>query len=409
MKPARQAVACSASTTRLLRNRRRAACSQPRVHARAAGGCSMRGRVGGDGSADEPDEAQQDDRDRERDAEPRRRTPIGAARHARGSRERGPASNDGERAQAAGAPASVVTRRPGRACASSAGSPRPTGRSAPATSTSVACSMPSSPGEAFTSITSGPRSERSMSTPATGRPSDFAGRTASRRSRLGERHLLGAATLVDVGAELAGRTDATHRGDDAAADDDDAQVGALRLADELLDDDVGLEPLERLEHALGSLLGLGEHDADALRALEQLDDDRRPAEALEQVVEVAGAAREERVRDGDAVAGEQLERAQLVARARERERRRGREDALRLELAHDRRAVLGHGGADARNDRVDAERAARRRRTRSGRRYAPRRSTSCGRRLARSGHARQRPRQGVGSSTAAGAARARGG
>ena len=51
---------------------------------------------------------------------------------------------------------------------------------APATSAPLACSMPSMPGEELTSITTGPRLERSMSTPATLRPSTSAERIAVR-------------------------------------------------------------------------------------------------------------------------------------------------------------------------------------------------------------------------------------
>src|SRR5262249_12826718 len=51
-----------------------------------------------------------------------------------------------------------------------------------ATSTPVAVSMPSRPGEELTSITSGPRLERSMSTPHTLRPIERAALSAVARS-----------------------------------------------------------------------------------------------------------------------------------------------------------------------------------------------------------------------------------
>ena len=50
---------------------------------------------------------------------------------------------------------------------------------APATSTPVASSIPSSPGDALTSSTSGPRTERIRSTPATPSPSTPAARIAA--------------------------------------------------------------------------------------------------------------------------------------------------------------------------------------------------------------------------------------
>lgn len=52
----------------------------------------------------------------------------------------------------------------------------------PATSFPVAVSIPSIPGEEFTSSTSGPRSDRTISTPATFKPIAFAASTAVLRS-----------------------------------------------------------------------------------------------------------------------------------------------------------------------------------------------------------------------------------
>ena len=83
---------------------------------------------------------------------------------------------------------------------------------------------------------------------------------------------------MQVGAELPRRTLAPHRRDDLAVDHERADVGAPGLRDELLHEDVGVELPEGRDDGLRGLLGLGEHDADALRALDELDDERRAAD-----------------------------------------------------------------------------------------------------------------------------------
>ena len=153
----------------------------------------------------------------------------------------------------------------------------------PATSLPVAVSMPSSPGEELTSMTTGPWFERSRSTPATFSPMTFAARTAVRAFLGGDLDQLGGAAAVEVGAELALLALALHGGDDLVADHEAADVGAAGLLDELLHQDVGVEPAEGLDDRLGGLRGLGQHHADALGALEQLDDQRSAAADLDQV------------------------------------------------------------------------------------------------------------------------------
>ena len=103
-----------------------------------------------------------------------------------------------------------------------------------------------------------------------------------------------------------------------------------------------------------ALLGLGQHHADALGAFEQLDDQRRAADHVQQIVRVARRVGEAGHRQADALARQQLQRAQLVARAGDRHRFVHGIHAHHLELAHDGGAVEGDRGADARDDGVEA-------------------------------------------------------
>ena len=65
-----------------------------------------------------------------------------------------------------------------------------------------------------------------------------------------------------------------------------------------------------------------------------------------------GPVREGRHRQADALARQQLQRAQLVARAADGHALVQREDALHLELAQHGQAVVRDRGADARDHRI---------------------------------------------------------
>jgi hypothetical protein len=168
---------------------------------------------------------------------------------------------------------------------------------------------------------------------------------------------LGPAAAVEVGPELAGGALALHGGDDAVADDEGADVGALGLLDEFLDEDVDVEAAERLDDGGGGLLGLGEDDADALGALEQFDDEGGAADDADEAVDVFDGVGEAGDGQADALGGEDLHGAQLVARARDGLRAVGAEHAHHLELADDGGAVEGVGGADAGDRRRRSRRA----------------------------------------------------
>ena len=65
-------------------------------------------------------------------------------------------------------------------------------------------------------------------------------------------------------------------------------VGATRLLDVFLDQDVGVELAEGRDHRVGRFPRLGQDHAKALGALEQLDHDRGTTHDLEQAVDVLG-------------------------------------------------------------------------------------------------------------------------
>ena len=90
----------------------------------------------------------------------------------------------------------------------------------------------------------------------------------------------------------------------------------------------------------------------ALRALQQLDDAGRAADLLDHVLGAARTVREGRHRQADALARQQLQRAQLVARAADGHALVQRKHALHLELAQHGQAVVRDRGADARDDGI---------------------------------------------------------
>ena len=157
---------------------------------------------------------------------------------------------------------------------------------------------------------------------------------------------------MEVRPELAGLGLPPHRRDDPPADDDGAVVAPLRLGDVLLEDDVLPHRPERLEQRRHGLRRLGDHRADALRALLELDDRRGAADERESELDRVGRPRADRLRDVDVLLREELHRAQLVARAGDRDRRVEHRDAHHVELPHHREAVVRDRRADARDDQV---------------------------------------------------------
>jgi hypothetical protein len=163
----------------------------------------------------------------------------------------------------------------------------------------------------------------------------------------------GAAAAVEVRTELAFAPLAFHRRHHAVADDQASDVGAACLFDELLGEDVGVEAAEGLDDRLGGLGGLGQDDPDPLGALDQLDDHRRAAADVDEVSGGLGVVGEGGDRQPDPLAGQELERAELVAGAADRHRLVDRVDAHHLELPHHGSAEERVAGPDPRDDRVE--------------------------------------------------------
>jgi hypothetical protein len=122
-----------------------------------------------------------------------------------------------------------------------------------------------------------------------------------------------------------------------------------------LDEHLLIRAVEGLDDRLGDLASGREDDADALRALEELDDDGAPP-----TISIAGTT-SARLRT-KAVAGMSMLWRERIWVARNLSRAVhdavggvGRVDVHLLELPHDGSAEVGDRGADARQDRVVGE------------------------------------------------------
>ena len=138
------------------------------------------------------------------------------------------------------------------------------------------------PGEELTSMTSGPSSPSSMSTPATLQAHDL--RRAHRGLLVLRRQLdpLDGAAAVHVRAELVAAARVRRIAATTRSPTTRARMSRPRLSlTKCWMSTFCFVAVQRLDDRLGDLHLGREDDADALRALEQLDDDRRPADALD--------------------------------------------------------------------------------------------------------------------------------
>ena len=62
--------------------------------------------------------------------------------------------------------------------------------------------------------------------------------------------------------------------------DQAADISATGFLDEFLNENVRVQTTKRLDHALGSLAGFGQNDANALRSFQQFDHQRSAAALL---------------------------------------------------------------------------------------------------------------------------------
>ncbi len=98
---------------------------------------------------------------------------------------------------------------------------------------------------------------------------------------------------------------------------------------------------------------LGQHNPDALRALQQFDDDRRSLDLFDAIGDVFGLPCVHCRRQTDVVSAQELQTTQLVARTGDGLRFVKAIDAHHLELADDGEAEVGDRSADARHDGID--------------------------------------------------------
>ena len=136
-------------------------------------------------------------------------------------------------------------------------------------------------------------------------------------------------------------------GGDAATDDKAADILARRLGDEFLHEEAGLQVAEGRDDRLRGLARLGQHDAFALAAFQKLDHERRAARQRDEAVRIAGRGGRGGARHADAVGGQHLMGAQLVAAGHQTVGPVQAPDAHCFELAQDGGAVIGDRGTDA--------------------------------------------------------------
>ncbi len=114
-----------------------------------------------------------------------------------------------------------------------------------------------------------------------------------------------------------------------------------------------VQPAKGVNHAFGRLTGLRQHHADALRAFHQLHHQRCAAHHIDKIAGVVRRMGDAGDRQIDALTRQQLQRAQLIARAGDGDRFIQRITAEHFKLAQRGGAVKGNGGANARDHRIE--------------------------------------------------------
>lgn len=170
----------------------------------------------------------------------------------------------------------------------------------------------------------------------------------------GDFYQAGDATPVQVGAELARFGLTLHRGNYFVAYHEASDICATGLLDVLLHHDVLLEAHERFDHRLGRLGRFAQHHANALGAFQYLDHQRGTVDHLDQVGDVVRRVGETGDRQAYAAPRQQLQRAQLVARAGNGYRLVERVYAHHFELAQHRAAIERNRSTYARDHGIEA-------------------------------------------------------
>jgi hypothetical protein len=111
---------------------------------------------------------------------------------------------------------------------------------------------------------------------------------------------------MHVAPKLAVEGDPAHRPNHSITHDEGANVAAVALLDEFLDQHVLPRALQRLHDGLGNPRRVGQDHADALSSLEQLDHDRRTADPFDRRQHRRALAHEGRSRDRQAAPAQHL-------------------------------------------------------------------------------------------------------
>ena len=125
----------------------------------------------------------------------------------------------------------------------------------------------------------------------------------------------GHAAAVQVRTKVALFSPPFDRRHHLIADHQAANIAAFRLGNIFLHQNMRIQPAKGVDHALRRLTGLRQHHADPLGAFHQLHYQRRPAHHGDQVAGVIRGVSDAGQRQIDALARQQLQRAQLIASA----------------------------------------------------------------------------------------------
>jgi len=160
------------------------------------------------------------------------------------------------------------------------------------------------------------------------------------------------APAMHVAAKLVPHRHPPHGAHHMAAYDESADVPALALFDEFLNEHVLLGALKRFDDGFRRLVRFGQDHPDPLRTLQQFDDDRRATHRLDGRQHGFPLPDKGGDRDADVVPAQHLHGPELVAGNRDTLRGVHAKNAHLLELPDHRGSEKSQGCADARDDGV---------------------------------------------------------
>ena len=160
------------------------------------------------------------------------------------------------------------------------------------------------------------------------------------------------AAAVQVRAEIPLFRPPLDRRHHLIADHQAADIAPFRFGNVFLHQNMSVQSAKGVDHALRRLAGLRQHHADPLGALHQLHHQRRAAHHGDQIAGVIRGVSDAGQWQIDALARQQLQRAQLIASAGNSDRFVQRIASQELKLAQGRGAIVGDRRANARDHRI---------------------------------------------------------